>query len=52
MKRIGNRMRCAPWDLVKLVCFSDPDIDGNHFSEADYVMLYRLAPNTRNALRS
>jgi hypothetical protein len=38
-----------PWDLVKLICFGDPDIDGNYFGEADYAMLYQLAPNIQNA---
>jgi hypothetical protein len=39
----------APWDLVKLVCFGDADIDGGYFSEGEYAMLYRLAPKIQNA---
>lgn len=50
MKRIGNFMRWgAPWDLVKLVCFCEPDMDGNYFREPDYAMLYGLGPNIQNA---
>jgi hypothetical protein len=42
MRRLGTlRQWGAPWDLVKLVCFSDADIDGDYFDEADYSMLYR-----------
>ena len=43
----GSRSR--PWDLVKLVCFAEPDIEGNFFSEADYSMLYGLAMKIQNA---
>ena len=50
MRKIGNLSRWgAPWDLVKLVCFSEPDIDGNFFNEHEYVMLFRLGPNIQNA---
>ena len=44
-----QRKEVLPGDLVKLVYFSDPDIDGNYFSEADYAMLYGLAPNIQYA---
>jgi len=50
MRRRGNQMRWgAPWDLVKLICFSNPDIDGGFFTEAEYAMLYQLGPNIQNA---
>jgi hypothetical protein len=50
MKRPGNLMHWgAPWDPVKLVCFCEPDIDGQYFSEADYAMLYRFGPNIQSA---
>jgi hypothetical protein len=31
------------------VCFCQPDIDGAHFSEADYRAIYPFAPNILNA---
>jgi hypothetical protein len=50
MRRLGiPGRRGRPWDLVKLVCFAEPDIDGNFFGEADYAMLYQLGPNIQNA---
>jgi len=50
MRRLGvpgNNTR--PWDLVKLLCFSQADVNGNYFSEADYAALYRLAAKLQYA---
>jgi len=50
MKRfMGMQAWRSPWALVKLVCFGEPDIDGNYLGEADYGALYGLAPNIQNA---
>jgi hypothetical protein len=38
-----------PMQLIELVCFKSPDMDGNYFSSADYSALYGLAPNIQNA---
>jgi len=40
------------WELVVLVCFADSDIGGKYFCEADYSMLYGLAPNIKHALET
>ena len=37
------------WRLINIVCFPEPDIDGNYFNEADYAALYKLAPNIKSA---
>jgi hypothetical protein len=42
--------RKRSWELVVLVCFSEPNIDGKYLSETEYGMLYRLAPNIQHAL--
>jgi hypothetical protein len=49
MKKIGNPKFGGLWGIIKLVCFSDPNIEGNFFSEAEYAALYQLAPNIQNA---
>jgi hypothetical protein len=40
------------WELVVLICFAEPNMDGRYFSEADYGVLYSLAPNIRHALEN
>jgi len=40
------------WELVKIVCFTLPDMDGNYLSEADYSFLFGIAPNIQHALES
>jgi hypothetical protein len=40
------------WEIVKIVCFPEPRLDGEYFSEADYQMLYKLAPNIQSALEA
>jgi len=37
------------WKLVSLVCFCEPDIDGNFLGEADYSALYGLGPRIQYA---
>jgi len=49
MEVLGAPDRPRPWALVRLVCFADPDIDGNYFGERDYSMLFSLAPNIQYA---
>lgn len=44
-----RKMPKRPMELVELVCFRTPDIEGDYFSAADYTMLYQLAPNIQNA---
>ena len=39
----------TPWELIRLVCFAEPNIDGKYFSEADYSALYGLAPKIQYA---
>ena len=34
---------------MELICFQQPDMDGNYFDEADYRALYQLAPNIQAA---
>lgn len=40
------------WQLIAIVCFAEPDIDGNYFSEADYHALYGLGPNIQAAFEA
>ncbi len=50
MKRTGPATRSAPpWHWVELVCFTQPDMDGTYFKEADYRTIYAFAPNIQNA---
>lgn len=49
MMKLGNPKFGGLWGLIKIVCFSEPDIDGNFFSEAEYSALYGLGPNIQNA---
>lgn len=42
--------RKKQWKLISIVCFPEPNIDGRYFSEADYGMLYKLAPDIQYAL--
>lgn len=37
------------WKLINIVCFAEPNLDGRYYSEGDYGMLYRLAPNIQAA---
>jgi len=38
------------WQLVSIVCFTEANIDGKYLTEADYGMLYGVAPNIQYAL--
>jgi hypothetical protein len=40
------------WKLISIVCFPDPDINGEYFSEMDYRMLYQLAPRIQSAFEA
>jgi hypothetical protein len=40
------------WQMVSIVCLAEPNIDGGYLSEADYGMLYRLAPAIQHAMES
>jgi hypothetical protein len=40
------------WTLIKLVCFTEPTIDGEYLTEADYAYLFPLAPNVQYALEA
>ena len=44
--------RRRQWDLVKAVCFSEPDLDGKHLSETEYGMLFGLAQNLQYELEA
>jgi hypothetical protein len=40
------------WKLISTICFAEPNINGEYFSEADYGALYRLAPNIQHAFET
>jgi hypothetical protein len=40
------------WKLISIVCFIEPDIDGEYFSEMDYRALYQMAPNIQSAFEA
>jgi hypothetical protein len=44
-----NLARKKQWNLIAIICFPEPDINGNYLSEADYAALYGLAPNIQYA---
>jgi hypothetical protein len=49
----GNPTGRRQWQLISIICFSEPNIDGHYgFSEADYDALFKLAPNIRYAFES
>lgn len=37
------------WRLISIVCFAEPDIDGNYLNEQEYALLNGLAPNIKHA---
>ena len=56
---LGNLLRAMKsspwkwdcWQTIEIICFPVADLDGRYkFSEADYSMLWALAPNIRHAL--
>src|ERR1017187_2599794 len=40
------------WKLISLVCFTEPDINGEYFSERENGFLYELAPNIQRAFEA
>lgn len=40
------------WKLISIVCFTEPNIDGHYFSEADYSALFSMAPNIQAAFEA
>jgi hypothetical protein len=47
-----RRMTRNQWKLIALICFAEPQPNGEYFSEVDYQYLYRLAPNLQSALEA
>ncbi len=45
----SNVAKRRQWKLVEIVCFAEPNIDGDYLNEADYGALFKLAPNIRYA---
>jgi len=37
------------WPLIRIVCFTMPNLDGKYLTEMEYRALYQLAPNIRAA---
>jgi hypothetical protein len=48
----SRKMTKRQWRLIEIVCFAQPDIDGNYFSEADYGAVYGLASNLQAAFEA
>lgn len=46
---LGDGLR-KQWKPVSIVCFPEPDIDGQYFSEMDYGMLYKHAQTSSTRL--
>jgi hypothetical protein len=42
--------RHGQWKPLKIVCFTQPDMDGNYLSEADYSFFFSIVPNIQQAL--
>lgn len=40
------------WNLIKLICFAEPNIEGEYFNEMEYRGMYALAPNIQNAFEA
>jgi len=47
---VGHEPR--QWDVVKIVCLTQSDMEGNYLSEADYNFLFGIARNIQHALES
>jgi hypothetical protein len=50
LREMGKPGRRNQWTLSKLVCFTEPNLNGEYLSEADYTYLFPLAMNVRYAL--
>ena len=51
---VTRTMRKKDWDLIKLVCFAEPNIDGNYYSEIQSIGLsdaYEGIPEHSTCLR-
>ena len=44
-----RKMTRPQWKLIELVCFAEAKPDGEYFNEADYGLLYSIAPNIQGA---
>ena len=40
------------WQLISIVCFTEPNINGEYLKERDYSFLYQLAPNIQKAFET
>jgi hypothetical protein len=49
---VMRTMRRRDWELITLVCFTEPNIDGNYFTEQEYSYLLHLAPNIKHAFEA
>ncbi len=47
-----RRMTPKQWRLIELICFAEPKPDGEYFSEVDYQMIFRIAPNIQAAFEA
>src|SRR6266702_1486898 len=47
---VGHEPR--QWGVVKIVCLTQSDMDGNYLSKADYNFLFGIAHNVQHALES
>ena len=47
---VGHEPR--QWGVVKIVCLTQSDMDGNYLSEADYSFMFGIAHNVQHALES
>ena len=40
------------WSLVTIVCFTEPNIDGEYLTEGDYSFLFGLGPDIQRAFEN
>jgi hypothetical protein len=40
------------WKLISIVCFMEPDVNGQYLHEREYGFLYQLAPNIQHAFEA